>query len=190
MFAETAAHTWMGWDAGESGRLIAESFRTATTPTLARALFVASADIDVSAEAGLVTAEALVLHRQGERQMPVEMSRQLAAALPNGRLQVLDGSTPTLFFENPDHDVGVIGRFLLDGTTRPEPATVAGPDGLTVRELAVLRLVAGGESNAEIAGALGISVHTVERHVANLYRKIRARGRADATGYALRNGLV
>jgi DNA-binding CsgD family transcriptional regulator len=62
-------------------------------------------------------------------------------------------------------------------------------DGLSGRELEVLRLVAGGESNALIARRLGLSTHTVERHVVNLYRKIGARGRADATAYALCNGL-
>jgi DNA-binding CsgD family transcriptional regulator len=63
-------------------------------------------------------------------------------------------------------------------------------DGLSRRELEVLRLVAGGESNAQIARRLGLSTHTVERHVSNLYRKIGARGRADATAYALRSGLA
>ena len=63
-------------------------------------------------------------------------------------------------------------------------------DGLTPRELEVLRLVAEGETNAEIGLRLGLSVHTVERHAANLYRKIGARGRADATAYAVRRGLV
>jgi DNA-binding CsgD family transcriptional regulator len=35
-----------------------------------------------------------------------------------------------------------------------------------------------------------VSVHTVERHVANLYRKIDARGRADATAWAIRSGVA
>ena len=60
----------------------------------------------------------------------------------------------------------------------------------SARELDVLRLIAQGESNGEIAHQLGISINTVERHVANLYRKIDARGRADATAYAIRNGLA
>ena len=67
---------------------------------------------------------------------------------------------------------------------------MAPPDGLSRRALEVLRLVAAGESNSQIARRLGLSTHTVERHVANLYRKIGARGRADATAYALRNGLA
>jgi DNA-binding CsgD family transcriptional regulator len=61
--------------------------------------------------------------------------------------------------------------------------------GLTERELDVLRLIARGETNAEIAHRLKVSIHTVERHVANLYRKIDARGRADATAFAVRRGL-
>jgi DNA-binding NarL/FixJ family response regulator len=54
----------------------------------------------------------------------------------------------------------------------------------------VLRLIAGGETNAEIAHRLGLSVNTVERHVSNLYRKIDARGRADATAFAVRRGIA
>ncbi|MHB1134140.1 MAG: ATP-binding protein [Chloroflexota bacterium] len=66
----------------------------------------------------------------------------------------------------------------------------AAPDGLTARELEVLRLVAGGRTNREIADELVLSVATVERHIANIYAKIDARGRADATAYAYRQGLA
>jgi DNA-binding NarL/FixJ family response regulator len=51
----------------------------------------------------------------------------------------------------------------------------------------VLLLVAEGRTNREIAAALVLSVHTIERHLANCYRKIGARNRADATAFALRN---
>ncbi len=54
----------------------------------------------------------------------------------------------------------------------------------------MLRLIATGDTNAQIARRLGIAEHTVERHAANLYRKIGARGRADATAYALRHGPI
>jgi DNA-binding CsgD family transcriptional regulator len=60
---------------------------------------------------------------------------------------------------------------------------VGHPDGLTAREVEVLRLLAGGHTNAEIAATLVISVHTVERHLANAYRKIGARNRAEAAAY-------
>ena len=61
---------------------------------------------------------------------------------------------------------------------------------LTKRELQVLRLLAAGSTNKEIASALGVALSTLERHVANLYTKIDARGRADAIAYALRHGVA
>jgi DNA-binding CsgD family transcriptional regulator len=64
------------------------------------------------------------------------------------------------------------------------------PDGLTAREAEVLRLVAAGRRNAEIAAALSLSPKTVERHLVNLYAKIGARNRAQATAYALRHDLA
>jgi DNA-binding CsgD family transcriptional regulator len=63
------------------------------------------------------------------------------------------------------------------------------PDGLTAREAEILRLVALGMTNKEIAAALVLSVHTVERHVQNAYRKIDVRNRADAAAYAVRTIL-
>jgi DNA-binding NarL/FixJ family response regulator len=63
------------------------------------------------------------------------------------------------------------------------------PDGLTPRELEVLRLVAAGRKNREIADELVLSVRTVERHITNVYAKIGARGKADATAYAFRHGI-
>jgi predicted ATPase/DNA-binding CsgD family transcriptional regulator len=89
----------------------------------------------------------------------------------------------------------------LTAVSSPEPSTVRGvsgavtprqPDmaGLTAREAEVLRLVAKGQSNKEIAAELVLSVRTVERHITNLYGKIAARGKADATAYAILHGLV
>lgn len=64
------------------------------------------------------------------------------------------------------------------------------PAGLTSREAEVLSLIAAGQSNQDIAEQLVLSVRTVERHITNLYGKIDARGRADATAFALRHGLL
>jgi DNA-binding NarL/FixJ family response regulator len=64
------------------------------------------------------------------------------------------------------------------------------PDGLTPREAGVLCMIATGSSNREIANELALSVRTVERHITNLYAKIDARGKADATAYAFRHRLV
>jgi DNA-binding CsgD family transcriptional regulator len=62
--------------------------------------------------------------------------------------------------------------------------------GLTARELEVLRLVAAGKSNREIASALVISEHTVARHVQNILGKLRLPSRTAATAFAFEHDLV
>ena len=62
--------------------------------------------------------------------------------------------------------------------------------GLTARELQVLRLVAIGRSNREIASALVISEHTVARHVQNLFAKLGVSSRTEAGAFAFTHGLV
>ena len=64
------------------------------------------------------------------------------------------------------------------------------PDGLSAREADVLRLMAAGKSNQQIAARLVLSVRTVERHSTNLSAKIGATNRAEATAFALRHGLA
>ena len=65
-----------------------------------------------------------------------------------------------------------------------------GPDDLTQREVEVLRLIAGGYSNAEIADRLFISEATVKTHVNNIFSKAGLRDRAQAVVYAIKNGLT
>ena len=66
----------------------------------------------------------------------------------------------------------------------------AAPAGLTRRELEVLRMIAAGNTNREIAERLVLSPLTVTRHISNIYAKIDARGRADATSFAIQHGIT
>jgi DNA-binding CsgD family transcriptional regulator len=63
------------------------------------------------------------------------------------------------------------------------------PDGLTARETEILSLLTAGNTNKEIAAKLVLSIHTIERHLQNAYRKIGVRNRADAAAYAVRATL-
>jgi two-component system response regulator NreC len=70
----------------------------------------------------------------------------------------------------------------------PEPQ--GPPDGLTERELEVLRLIALGHTNSEIAGQLFLSVRTVESHRAHIQQKLRLSTRAELVRYALDHKLI
>ncbi len=66
----------------------------------------------------------------------------------------------------------------------------ATPEGLTERELDVLRAVARGKSNKEIGEALGISTNTVQVHLRNIFGKLGVGDRTEAVAYAIRQGWI
>jgi DNA-binding CsgD family transcriptional regulator len=76
----------------------------------------------------------------------------------------------------------------LDLLTRD--AKAGDTHGLTGRELEVLRLVAAGKTNREIAATLVVSEHTVARHVQNIFGKLRVSSRTAASAFAFENDLV
>lgn len=139
---------------------------------------------------GLPWDEAETLHRWG-RALLVNGDHAAALAKLDAAIAVYRG-----------HGAGEpwIERVLLDrrraddgvdpDRTPTKPASLTYPDGLTAREVEVLRLIAAGRSSAEIADDLVLSVRTVGRHVTNIYTKIGARGKVDATHYAIEHSLT
>ena len=75
---------------------------------------------------------------------------------------------------------------MLTGTTTPKEFY----DGLTPREIEILKLIATGMANKQIAYRLGISEKTVRNHVSKMYEKLHIYDRSQAVLYAVRKGLV
>jgi DNA-binding NarL/FixJ family response regulator len=80
-----------------------------------------------------------------------------------------------------------VQRRLLEGLTAPIEVH---PDGLTQREVDVLRLIANGLTNLQIAEKLFISEATVKTHINNIFSKAGVRDRGQAVAYAFRKGLA
>jgi DNA-binding NarL/FixJ family response regulator len=127
--------------------------------------------------------------------LPAGEPQRLAASVRNARYVVVEGDCAVGSYAA---SLAAVDSFLSDldetltvGDSPPGIRTASGgSDNLTPREIDVLRLIARGRSNQQIAEELVLSVRTVERHITNLYAKIGAHGKADATAYALRNGLA
>jgi NarL family two-component system response regulator LiaR len=82
-----------------------------------------------------------------------------------------------------------IARKMLSELSSP-PRKPLSPDPLTARELDILRLIAQGRGNKEIAGQLVIAEDTVRSHVSNILGKLHLASRTQAALYALREGIA
>jgi len=85
---------------------------------------------------------------------------------------------------------GELQRRLVDAVTRTAPVQAREIEGLTAREIEVLRLIAAGLSNTEIARTLVVSEATVKTHVNHLFTKAGLRDRAQAVAFAYRAGIA
>jgi DNA-binding NarL/FixJ family response regulator len=90
--------------------------------------------------------------------------------------------------------IAVFQTLGADPDLRRTAALVGGraatPGGLSEREAEVMRLVARGQTNRQIATALGISERTVDRHVSNIFAKLDVSSRAAATAFAVEHDLT
>jgi pimeloyl-ACP methyl ester carboxylesterase/DNA-binding CsgD family transcriptional regulator len=122
----------------------------------------------------------LVLHARGDRMNAFADGRYLATQIPGARLVPLESDNHILLADEPAWKVFVdeVEGFLdADRVAEPIALPQELPD-LSGRELDVLRLVADGRENDEIAAVLSISPRTVERHLQNVYFKLGVSGRS------------
>jgi DNA-binding CsgD family transcriptional regulator/pimeloyl-ACP methyl ester carboxylesterase len=122
----------------------------------------------------------LVLHSRDYPHAPVEQGMK-RAQLSGGRLVLIDGSD---VWGDAGQGIRAIESFLSE-LERPGAHEPQRLEHLSTREREVLRLLAAGRSNQEIADELVISVRTVERHINHIYAKLGVRNRAQATAYAV-----
>jgi DNA-binding NarL/FixJ family response regulator len=135
-----------------------------------------------------------VIHKRGDKAVPFELGRRLARDLPDSRFVPLDGDSHLIFVGGTTQTIEVIGEFVTTGervdADRAARAARQAAALLSPRETEVLRLLAAGKSSREIGDELVLTVRTVERHVTNLYRKIGVHNRAQATAFALEQGMT
>jgi DNA-binding CsgD family transcriptional regulator len=164
--------------------------RTAADPDTAAALLALAYELDVRDAVARLRLPVLVLHRRDDRAAPFERGSELAALIPGARLLPLDGSAHPPWHGHAGSVVEAVLAFLRDGGA-PVAAPAAATDAeLSDREREVLRLVASGLSDAQIAEALVLSPHTVHRHVADIRAKLRQPTRAAAAAEAARLGMI
>jgi pimeloyl-ACP methyl ester carboxylesterase/DNA-binding CsgD family transcriptional regulator len=180
------AAVWLPGADAETLERFARVQRAAASAEVAAAMLEGVYAADLRALLGQVEAPALVMHRRADRAMPFAQGRELAAALPEARLVALDGDAHFPWIGDSDAVLGALGAFLDEH--HPARAPRDGP--LTAREREVLRLVADGLGDAEIARRLIVSPHTVHRHVANIRTRLGQPSRAAAAAYAEREGLI
>lgn len=164
--------------------------RAATSADVAVMLLDEMRRHDVRNVLSRISVPTLVLANDHDPVIGAEHAREVASLVPGAVLHVLQGNEHEPFIRDSGDVVEAVLDFVsgrpLRSARRPEPS---GPP-LSPREIEVLRLLAGGSPNKSIATELGIRVATVERHVAAVYRKLGARGRADAALAAAGLGLV
>jgi pimeloyl-ACP methyl ester carboxylesterase/DNA-binding CsgD family transcriptional regulator len=146
-------------------------------------------EVDVTGLLTQLELPTLVLHARGDQMVDVANGRLLAAGIPGARLVTLESNNHVLLADEPAWPVflrDVTDFVSADSTPAPTPRPDAAHalEVLTAREREVLRLVAGGQDNRDIAAALSLSPRTVERHLQTIYRKLELTGSAQRTAAA------
>jgi pimeloyl-ACP methyl ester carboxylesterase/DNA-binding CsgD family transcriptional regulator len=191
VFTNSLADVVTGFDKPELRKLLAETSRQGASPHGLFAYYDASEKIDVTSQLEAIEVPTLVIHDTEFPFGSFDLSRDVAAGIRGAQLVVLTG--PFISGTDQEAYVGAMHGFLRGGGVSGAPPSRGAGAGaraeLTAREVEVLRLIARGRTNHEIARELVLSERTVARHITNLYAKIDVKSKAGATAYALHHQL-
>lgn len=152
-----------------------ELARISTSPEMAERLERAWYQIDVTELLPKVTVPTLVAHGRDDAMIPFAEGRTLATGIPGARFLPLESENHVLLADEPAWPVFLAGiREFLGSESAPDRDLSE----FSTREIDVLELVSAGLTNEQIAERLYLSVRTVERHLTNIYAKLRLSGKA------------
>ncbi|HEU0181930.1 MAG TPA: alpha/beta fold hydrolase [Agromyces mariniharenae] len=164
--------------------------RRSASREVALASLQAVYEFDATGHLGDVLAPTLVLHRRDDRAIPFALGKDVAGRIRNARFVALEGDDHFPWRGDADAVVRETLAFLGAPVEAAPVGSSPGAARLTDREREVLRLVARGQTDAEIATVLVLSTHTVHRHIANIRTKLGVPSRTAAAAWALRNELI
>jgi DNA-binding CsgD family transcriptional regulator len=206
---ETAIEAWAEvWGTGDALQLYGPSVaddprmrrwwaayqRFAATPGAVSASLRMQLVVDMRATLPQIRAPTLIIHRRDDMLIPVTCARYMAAHIPNSRYLELPGYDHMYWLGDQDATLSAIRDFLSE---TPEGMPIKrirrgrgrarfGWESLTEAELDVVRLLAEGLTNKEIARRLYVSPRTVQAHVAHIFDKLSAESRAEVAAQAAR----
>jgi DNA-binding NarL/FixJ family response regulator len=179
LFIDTFSHTFRGGDTSGYSETMSQADFLAE-------MHAAEASDVTRLVSDLKTPTLIVGSRQARMPGHAQAYRRMAALIPGSKLVLQDGIMANVITSRSGDPpvVPAILDFLKSVAVGTEPHT------LSERELDVLRLLAAGKSNQQIADELVISLNTVRRHVSNVFDKTGVANRAQATAYAKDHGIA
>jgi RNA polymerase sigma factor (sigma-70 family) len=185
-FRQVFSSTYIPSAREEQKRWYDELQQISSTAATAARLWKSRTQTDVSEAARCVTQPVLVVHARHDHAVPHDEGRLLASLIPNARLVTLESDNHILQEGEPAWDTFVSEVRAFLGAGESAPTVTADVSELSEREREVLELVAAGMSNEEIAERLFLSTRTVERHLSNIYAKLRLSGKSARAAAAAR----
>ena len=175
----------------EQIRWFSDLMRTTTQPSIAARIFESFGNINVRHLLSQVRVPTIVIHARGDARIPLEQGRMLATEIPDARFVTLEGRNHILIEAEPAwaRFCECFNEFLNVQDARIDRSATS-LDGLTSRENAILKLVAIGHGNADIAQQLSISEKTVRNHLTNIFEKLGIDSRAKAIVLARDRGIA